>query len=321
MTLPFLRKFSTAGAAGDGRLAYLNADGAFIGRGVPLLERDAYGRFQPRDLAVLEALLAKGYGAPVEVGWRASRLNHVAEALNKGDLALAGISLVRLELPPLPSDDHAQAMAEADEWLSKAYDPDQPRAPKGDPNGGQWTSGDAGGAEAAPSQGAHAGGEREGIELAADREDPTHAKKRLFIEAHLADAQKAAAELHVPVENILGISALETEWGQYHFAAEGNNYFGLRYPTRRATGFVVSKDFPHPKVATYASYADCLSDFVDKYKKLISGVKDPGEFSRILQEAGKFGVDTVTGKPLPEYTSKAAATIRSLRKMIGGRAV
>jgi hypothetical protein len=137
MALLFLRKFSTAGPGGDGRQAYLTTEGAFIGAGVPLLERDAYGRFWPRALAVLEALLTKGYGAQVELGWRAARLRHVAEALNKGDLALAGISLVHLELPPLPSDDHAQAMAEADDLLAK-YDPDQPRAPKGDANGGQW---------------------------------------------------------------------------------------------------------------------------------------------------------------------------------------
>jgi hypothetical protein len=128
MTLPFLRKYSLADAGGNGRQAYVNGDGAFIGLGVPLLERDAAGWFRPREGAVLETLLTKGYGAPMAWGWRAARLRHVAEALNKGDLALASISLVHLELPPLPIDEHARSMVEADDLLAK-FNPDQPRAP------------------------------------------------------------------------------------------------------------------------------------------------------------------------------------------------
>jgi hypothetical protein len=321
MALPFLRKYSLAAAGGDGRRAYVNGEGAFLGSGVPLLERDAYGRFRPRDPAVLEALLAKGYGAPVELGWHAARLRHVAEALNKGDLALAGISLVHLDLPPLPSDEHAQAMAEADGLLAK-FNPDQPRAPKGDANGGQWVGGDADEAAPAPVQGAHAGGEQGGIELAADREDPTHARKRLFVEAHLADAQKAAAELHVPVENILGMSALESEWGKGPFAANGrNNYFGTHYPTPRANGFVPSAKPPHPRISTYDSYAASVGEFVDRYKKYVDGVKDPEAFARILQRVGKFGVDTETGAPRPGYAKSVAATARSLRRMLDEKAI
>jgi hypothetical protein len=138
----FLRKFSTAGPDGDGRQAYLNEDGVFLGRGVPLLERDAQGRWKPRDAGVLAGLLSKGYGVPVELGWREGRLRHIADALNKGDLVLAGVSLVYLELPPLPSDGHARAMAQADGLLVK-FNPHwdrQQRDPKGAATGGRWTS-------------------------------------------------------------------------------------------------------------------------------------------------------------------------------------
>jgi hypothetical protein len=142
MTQSMMRKFSIAGPEGDGRQAYLNEHGAFLGRGVPLLERDAQGRWKPRDPAVLAPLLAKGYGIPIELGWRERRLRHIAEALNKGDLVLAGVSLVYLELPPLPSDEHARAMAQADGLLVK-FNPNwdrQRRDPKGETTGGQWTS-------------------------------------------------------------------------------------------------------------------------------------------------------------------------------------
>jgi hypothetical protein len=149
MSPPFIREFKLAGPNGDGRHAYANADGAFIGRGVPLLERDSLGRWRPRDNPVLERLFGKGYGVPVELGWRTTQLRYVAQALNKGDLALALISLVRMELPPLPSAERARVMAKADGLLAKD-DPhweDEPRVPAGGPNGGQWTTGGANEAE------------------------------------------------------------------------------------------------------------------------------------------------------------------------------
>jgi hypothetical protein len=68
MSLPFIREFKLAGPRGDGRHAYINQDGAFIGRGVPLLEQDEWGRWKPRSETVLKRLLAKGYGAQVELG-------------------------------------------------------------------------------------------------------------------------------------------------------------------------------------------------------------------------------------------------------------
>jgi hypothetical protein len=112
-----VREFKVAGPKGDGRHAYVNKDGAFIGLGVPLLERGAFGQWKARDAAVLDRLFAEAYGIPVELGWRATQLCYVAQALNKGDLALASISLVRAELPPLPSADHARRMAKADGLL------------------------------------------------------------------------------------------------------------------------------------------------------------------------------------------------------------
>ena len=54
MPRAFVREFKLAGPRGDGRHPYVNGDGAFIGRGVPLLERDVFGRWKPRDGAVLE---------------------------------------------------------------------------------------------------------------------------------------------------------------------------------------------------------------------------------------------------------------------------
>ena len=108
MSFPPIRQLTLAGPKGDGRHAYVNKDGAFIGRGVPLLELGALGRWKPRGNAMLEHLFVKGYGIPVELGWRIRQLRYVAQALNKGEMALANFSLVRAELPPLPSSSHAR---------------------------------------------------------------------------------------------------------------------------------------------------------------------------------------------------------------------
>jgi membrane-bound lytic murein transglycosylase B len=99
---------------------------------------------------------------------------------------------------------------------------DEPRVPGGNPDGGEWTNdGDEGGR-----------GEDANVRPAAAQTGDVQAKKEGFVDAHLADAQKAADQLGVPVENILALSALESRWGTSRFETEGNNYFGIHYPAR-----------------------------------------------------------------------------------------
>jgi hypothetical protein len=312
MTFLFIHKFKLAGSRGDGRRAYVNDDGAFIGRGVPLLEQDALGRWKPRDKGLLERLLGIGYGVPVELNGRYMQLRDVAQALNEGNLALAGISLVHMRLPPLPSAEHARDMAKADGLMVK-YNPDwedQPRVPAGNPDGGQWTS-EGGGAS---DETAHAETEAADIEPAAYRGDDTQEKKELFIDTHLADAQKIASRLDVPVENILGISALESDWGEHRFATEGNNYFGIHWPAPFATGFMSAKKNPKVKVATFASHADSARSFAAISASYLLGIADPHDFAAALHQHG-FGVGT------RNYVRDLAATIRGLQQILSRRRI
>jgi flagellum-specific peptidoglycan hydrolase FlgJ len=153
--------------------------------------------------------------------------------------------------------------------------------------------------------------------LAAAQVNDTQAMKERFVKAHLADAQKAADELGVPVENILGLSALESGWGNEvsgRFAKEGNNFFSIHYPAPFATGYMLTED-GEVMVAKFDSYADCLKSFVKQFGGLVRGKSDPDEFSKILQDAGKFGI-TRKGNKEPNFVPDTARTIRLLRPVI-----
>jgi len=123
------REFRLAGSRGDGRHPYVNADGAFIGTGVPLLQKDGRGRWQPRPAPVLKSLLGIGYGAPIHIGGRMAKLEAVARALNDDDIGRASIALVRAEFAPLPDAEHAASMAKADGGNN--YNPAEPRNDRG----------------------------------------------------------------------------------------------------------------------------------------------------------------------------------------------
>jgi hypothetical protein len=110
----------------------------------------------------LLALLSIAYGASVP----ANALKHLGWAereFERGDLAKSAMHVALTGLPALARGDPARRLhiaagildngfltpmglmkaCEIDcaeiESLAKAYDPDEPRVPKGNPDGGQWT--------------------------------------------------------------------------------------------------------------------------------------------------------------------------------------
>jgi hypothetical protein len=253
---------------------------------------------------VLQRLLAIGYGEPFELGSRIALLRQVANALNDGELALASIALLQMRLPPLPSADHARAIAKAHGLLLKENPDwaDEPRVPAGNPDGGEWTTEDG---DAGP-------------DLAAARQDQTQRRKELFADAHLADTQPVADRLGVPAENILGLAAMESSWGENRFTVEGRNFFGIHYPAPYATGYMQARRGP-ARGATFSSYAESLRSFEAISGSIIQGVADPREFAAALQNSGKFGIDPDTGAKKPGYVDGLAATIRGLRSIVARR--
>ena len=63
-----------------------------------------------------------------------------------------------------------------------------------------------------------------------DTTNPANAKVINFIDAHLTDATSLATQLNVPVQDILGIAAEESDYGQDYKVPLTNNYFGNHPP-------------------------------------------------------------------------------------------
>ncbi len=315
-----IRRYRLAGPKGDGRHAYLNEGGAYLGPGVSLLSCVADSRdgkfFAPRAEAVLGRILSAAYGKPVDCRALTYCLKRIAAALNRGDRALAAILLVQAQIEPLPDAAAARRLAKADRDLrvhygrgarstvKSGFNPDEPRVSAGEEGGGEWT--DGGDGSASPN-----------VTPATAQGEDIQAKKQSLVDAHLADAQKAADQLGIPVENILGFAALESGWGEKRFAADGNNYFGLHYPAPFATSYMLTED-GRIKVATFNSFADNLASFIAESGTLVQGLSDPVAFATALQNSGKYGVYR-NGTPVANYVQGVAATIRGLRPIVEQR--
>ena len=144
-----------------------------------------------------------------------------------------------------------------------------------------------------------------------DRSIPLNAQKLDWIAAHRKDADKVAKELGVSTAEILGLSALESTWGNNRFAKEGNNFFSLHYPASLATGFILARADSKVKVATFASYADSAESFRLDYGSIVKGISDPTKFAAALQNAGKYGINP-DGSKVASFVGSTAATIRGL---------
>jgi hypothetical protein len=205
-------------------------------------------------------------------------LARIAQLLSAGEGVRARIEAVLLAVPEIELEGMAK-LAEAAEL--RKDNPDwrsEPRDPAGIPEGGEWTS--AGAEEA----------EDANVQPAAAQTSDVQGRKERFVDTHLAEAQRGADELGVPVENILGLSALESTWGQHRFAAQGNNYFGIHYPAPFANGYMLAKG-------------------------------DPKTFAAALQNSGRFGIDPDTGARVPAYVGDVAGTIRGIRLIVARRKI
>lgn len=137
-----MRRLHPRGAANRG--ICVDADGAMLGPACVLVRRTARGfrAIERGEAAVLQKCVL---GSEREENWLFRQSQRIADALGKGEIALAQIYGLRI---PVGALNDRQLKRLANVSLDKAgYDPDEPRIPKGEPHAGEWTSegGDAGG--------------------------------------------------------------------------------------------------------------------------------------------------------------------------------
>ncbi|MGH7813905.1 MAG: RHS repeat-associated core domain-containing protein [Candidatus Binataceae bacterium] len=109
---------------------------------------------------------------------------------------------------------------------------------------------------------------------------PCSGVKSAFISANLSAARKVAAQLKVPVSNILGLAALESKWGKSSIAINAGNFFGLHAGAPGSIGTYTTAG--GAKVAEFSGFAGSAQSFATDFGPLVSGISDPAAFAQAL---------------------------------------
>lgn len=141
--LPAMRRLYPRGAANRG--VCVDANGAMLGPNWLFVERTAAGyRTAPRIASrdVQKVLLIDQQ----KPDWLYEQGRRIADALNRGEIALAQIYGLRI---PIGDIDQRQLkrLATAADLRKAGFNPDEPRIPAGEHGGGEWTIGEDSGSD------------------------------------------------------------------------------------------------------------------------------------------------------------------------------
>jgi hypothetical protein len=107
-----------------------------------------------------------------------------------------------------------------------------------------------------------------------------------FINQYRQACAQVATQLDVPVENILGLAAQESQYGTGRIAKEYNNYFSMHAPAPFQIGAQSPLGNPKIKVAQFSNFLQCAQSFAARYGSAVKGKKDPLEFAQTLVRIG-----------------------------------
>jgi len=133
-----------------------------------------------------------------------------------------------------------------------------------------------------------------------------------FVSKHKAACQPIADQLDVPVENILGLAAQESQYGSGRIARELNNYFSLHAPAPLQIGEEAPMGNARIKVAKFASFQQCAQSFANRYGSAVRGKKEPLEFALALVKIGFNTGNAATGgrNGFAHYLADIIATVK-----------
>jgi RHS repeat-associated protein len=135
-----------------------------------------------------------------------------------------------------------------------------------------------------------------------------------FIHAHQADAATIANQLGVPVQNVLGLSGIESQWGTSNAALQANNFFGLHgganAPFANGVWYTSPKSGPAVAMSKFPSYLASAQSFAAQYGSYVQGVTNPTAFAQALVKAG-FNPGSAALGGNPNFVKDTAATINA----------
>jgi len=129
-----------------------------------------------------------------------------------------------------------------------------------------------------------------------------------FVQKYEHDSAVVAKLLNVPTENILGLAAHESQYGEGRIANEDFNYFSMHAPAPLQTGEDAAKGNAKVKVAKYTSFLLSAQSFAARYGDVVRGKTDPMEFAQALVRAHFNTSDPRTGGAT-NYAKKVADAI------------
>ncbi len=128
----------------------------------------------------------------------------------------------------------------------------------------------------------------------------------------VSNSAQLALLINVPIENVLGLAAHESQYGQGRIAKEDNNYFSMHAPAPLQIGDDSAKGNPHVRVAKYASFLSSGQSFITRYGNAVRGKSDPMEFAQALVRANFNTGDPKSGGAA-NYAKKVADAIHMVK--------
>ncbi|WP_025127332.1 glucosaminidase domain-containing protein [Pseudomonas sp. PH1b] len=116
-----------------------------------------------------------------------------------------------------------------------------------------------------------------------------------FVSKYKAVCQPIADQLDLPVENILGLAAQESQYGTGRIARELNNYFSMHAPAPLQSGAESPQGNASIKVAKFDSFQKSAQSFAQRYGASVRSKRDPLEFAQALVRSGYNTGDAATG--------------------------
>lgn len=135
-----------------------------------------------------------------------------------------------------------------------------------------------------------------------------------FVMNYKSDCVTIAKLLKLPTEYILGLAALESQYGKGRIAREYNNFFSMHAPAPYQSGAIAPLGNAKIKVAIYPSFLDCARSFATRFGSTLIGLTTPEAFAKELVR-----IHFNTGNPATGGTAGYAAKVADIIKVVKAR--